>query len=102
MSRFERLTCLVRDLDNTVPQPDPDSGYILVPADARSLDEFRRARPQALTDRKHGVLRDRLGTDEAGGWCGRHNRRLQLGWCHLVLGLGPNTQIGHELRLRPD
>jgi GNAT superfamily N-acetyltransferase len=101
VSRFERLTTFVRDLDNTVPQPDPDSGYILVPADARSLDEFRRAEPRALTDRKHGVLRDRLGTDES-GWLVRSAAGDWLGWCHLVLGRGPNTRIGHELRLRPD
>ena len=101
VSRVERLTTFVRELDSPLPQVDPARAYQLVQADPASLHAFRAAEPKAMTERKLSVLLGRVGTDEQ-GWLVRDADGEWLGWCHLLRGSGPNSRIGHTLRLRPD
>lgn len=101
VSRVERLTTFVRPLDDPVPTPRSAGGLVLLCADADALAEFHHDEPKALTERKLAVLLARLGTDEQ-GFLVRADDGDWVGWCHLVLGRGPNSRIGHELRLGAD
>ncbi len=101
VSRVERLTTFSRDLDPALAMPRSAGGLLLVPATADALAAFHRDEPKAMTARKLDVLLARLGTDEQ-GFLVRDDDGDWMGWCHLVLGRGPNTRIGHDLRLRPD
>ncbi|WP_299445489.1 GNAT family N-acetyltransferase [uncultured Phycicoccus sp.] len=98
--RYERLTTFARDLTD-LPDPGPDRGYRLERADEALLAEFHRTAPKGLNARKLAVLRDRLGTDEQ-VWVVRDADGAFLGWCHMIAGSGPNSRIGHTLRLRAD
>lgn len=98
--RYERLTTFARDLTD-LPDAGPDRGFRLELADETLLAEFHRSAPKGLPARKLAVLRERLGTDEQ-VWLVRDADGAFLGWCHMVAGRGPNSRIGHTLRLRPD
>ncbi|MBR7742148.1 hypothetical protein KC207_02425 [Phycicoccus sp. BSK3Z-2] len=97
--RYEALTTYRRDLEDL--PPTAGSPFELVRGTAETLEAFHAANPKGLRPRKLEVLRSRLGTDEQ-TWLVRDGDGQWVGWCHTVRGSGPNSRIGHTLRLRPD
>ena len=97
--RYEALTTYRRDLEDL--PPTAGSPFELVRGTAETLEAFHAANPKGLRPRKLRILRSRLGTDEE-TWLVRDGDGQWVGWCHTVRGSGPNSRIGHTLRLRPD
>ena len=58
--------------------------------------------PHAFPERKLLVLQERLKEPQFHVWLVRDGEEQWVGWCHMTVGHGPNSRIGHTLVLAPD
>lgn len=99
--RVERLHTYSRSTREVDPGRLPGD-YELVVATPELLDQARAALPKILTERKYGILADRIAGGREQVFLVRDGHGTWMGWCHVIRGSGPNTRINHTLRLRPD
>jgi hypothetical protein len=70
-------------------------GYRLVEADEARLSELKATYPKELSDRKLGILRARIGSQDERCWLITDADGTLCGYCHLTLASTLNARINH-------
>ena len=100
----ERLTLYAFTLADTESTPHPgniSSEFRLINADRDGLDRLKKQHPSEFTDRKHGILRDRLSDNGEECYLVEDNDGNLCGYCHVALRDTLNARINYPVKLDP-
>ncbi len=74
-------------------------GAHLTEATPELLDTFRSTYPRQLSDRKYGILANRIGSATETCWFIVSPSGRLCGYCHVSAGDTVNTRINHRVRI---